>query len=210
MKIVDIKKKGNKAIITKDDGSTLELDLQLTENISDDITNLDEQDIYALQEKSEYYATKNSALRFLARRSHSIFEIRQKLLKKEFNESTIDVIINELIQIGYLNDQKFAEAFVEARINYKYDGLSKIKAQLYKRGIAKDLINEIISRKSEDLEEELFQNALELAKRKQRQIISRSSDEIPKQKLKEKLTLYLVNKGYSFTQISQVLKETVK
>jgi regulatory protein len=210
VKIVDITKKGNKAIITKDDGTTLELDLKLTENTYDEISNLNEEEIYALNEKSEYYTTKNSAYRYLARRSHSVYELKQKLLKKDFNESVVDAIISELIEMGYLNDKKFAEEFVDARIKSKADGIQKIKSQLYKRGISKGFIDDAIKKVSHESEDVILDNVFKLARRKYDQIVSHKSLEIPKQKIREKLTLYLVNKGYSYSEIAKALNEIIK
>jgi len=58
----------------------------------------------------------NTALRALARREHCTAEMRAKLAGKGFDSDEIDDAVHRLVQQGYLSEQRFAEAFLRARL----------------------------------------------------------------------------------------------
>jgi regulatory protein len=75
-----------------------------------------------------------SAMRMLVRREHSILELEQKLLLKEFDLDDIDSAIQLLIEQGYQSEERFAEAFIQMRFN-QGKGPIKIRGELKQRGI---------------------------------------------------------------------------
>lgn len=94
---------------------------------------------------------RTHAYRLLANRLHSRWELQNKLSKK-FPRQIITQILNELEQYGYLNDRQFAEQFIQWKA--KTGGIRKITAELYKRGIAQEIIEEVFA-------EQLDQNFLQ-------------------------------------------------
>ncbi len=79
-------------------------------------------------------SAKSVAVRLLSRREHSAFEIRDKLLKRDFEESEIAQAIIELIQGGWLSDERFAEAYIRMR-QQKGFGPIRISIELNERGV---------------------------------------------------------------------------
>jgi regulatory protein len=65
-----------------------------------------------LNENEDYIFLKESGLRFLARRPHSIKELRDKLFKKSKNQNLINSIIEEFKSYNYLDDETFAHVFL--------------------------------------------------------------------------------------------------
>ena len=55
---------------------------------------------------------RNKALDLLARREHSVAELRAKLLVREFDSASIDEAIDQLVGEGLVSDARFADAFV--------------------------------------------------------------------------------------------------
>lgn len=96
----------------------------------------------------------NSAVRLLARREHSCHELRQKLLLREFPRDAIDAVLEQLIQQGYQSDARFAQAYANSRIRRGYGAL-KIQAELYERGVDKDLIAAVVPDDAEFWQEQL-------------------------------------------------------
>lgn len=80
------------------------------------------------------------ALRVLAIREHSCFELKCKLDKKGFDEHVIDLIINECEKYNYLNDERFTEIFINSR-RAKGKGPIHIKNDLQQRQVSVDLIS---------------------------------------------------------------------
>jgi regulatory protein len=84
---------------------------------------------------------KNSAIYSLAMREHSRYELKNKLLKKEYVEGVdLEKLLDELEASDYLSDKRFAESFIRARVS-RGQGKLKILNELKQRGVNGALIN---------------------------------------------------------------------
>ncbi len=83
---------------------------------------------------------RNKALDLLARREHSVAELRAKLVVREFDPDDIDAAIERLVADGLVSDDRFAAAFVAYRIR-RGQGPIRIRGELQQRGVAGELID---------------------------------------------------------------------
>lgn len=68
-------------------------------------------------------------------REHSRLEIKNKLKKKDFSENVdIEVLLDELEDNNYLNEERFTESFIRYRSS-RGQGPIKISSELSVRGI---------------------------------------------------------------------------
>ena len=79
------------------------------------------------------------AMNCLARREHSVEELRRKLAARDFESAEIEATLADLRQDGLLSDSRFAEAFVRARSS-RGQGPIKLQAELKGRGLGRELI----------------------------------------------------------------------
>ncbi len=86
----------------------------------------------------------DAGLKLLARREHSVSELRGKLAGRGYDPSAIEAALNELVERGLLSDQRFAEAFLRSR-RERGQGPLKIRAQLMQRGVQSGLIDAALS-----------------------------------------------------------------
>ncbi len=205
MRISKLKKKGDRVEVILEDGNKLDLRLKISEKHGiykgkDLSGSLSEE----IKTDEEYSRVKDSAFRILSRRSHSVYELKTKLKMKEFSEKNIEKVLQELSELGYLDDNKFAEEFYHSRTRYKNDGLRKITGQLRQRGVESSIIDAIVRNNSEDSVH--LENALKLAKIKLTSVNYKNTHDTAK--LRAKLSLYLQNKGFSFDIIREVLKKS--
>jgi regulatory protein len=70
----------------------------------------------------------------LARREHSLAELRQKLAAREFTPEDIEDALAGLVREGLADDARFVGAFIAARIR-RGQGPIRIRAELAQRGI---------------------------------------------------------------------------
>ncbi len=84
-------------------------------------------------------SASEQAVSYLARREHSALELNRKLAKVGFDELEIEQSLAELQQAGLQSDERFAESFVNSRINRGY-GSIRIRMELQERGVASDII----------------------------------------------------------------------
>ena len=85
---------------------------------------------------------RERALRHLARRDHSRAELARKLAAHgDANE--IDAVIERMGELGLQSDTRYAEAFVRGKAGRF--GASRLRSELARRGIDRDLIDEAIA-----------------------------------------------------------------
>jgi regulatory protein len=85
------------------------------------------------------------ALRLLKLRPHTVFELSTKLKRAGFDKNTIEAVASDLVSQDYLNDQRFAEAFLDSLIKYKTFGFYGLRAKLIQRGIDARIIEELLT-----------------------------------------------------------------
>ena len=111
---------------------------------------ISESEADALKFKSDYFKAKEKALRLLDRRAHSKAEIIRKVSENYPKEVAVKVA-ERLEEIGLINDESFARIYFKELSEVKKFGINRIKTELYKRGIAKEII-EVLSEELSDNE----------------------------------------------------------
>jgi regulatory protein len=86
---------------------------------------------------------RQSALALLARREHSAFELRRKLLDKGHGPAEADQVLTGLIRDKLLSDERYAEAYIRSRVLKGY-GPHYIAAALRERGVSQELIQQSV------------------------------------------------------------------
>jgi regulatory protein len=77
------------------------------------------------------------ALRRLARRDHSVADLRRALVDRGHPEQEIEAAIVRLRRERYLDDRDFAERFARSRLVHAGLGRGRLRQGLYQRGIAR-------------------------------------------------------------------------
>jgi len=115
-------------------------------------------------------------------------EVRQKLKSFSLCEEEIESIICELIDQNFLNEERFAKAFVRGKFNQKDWGKNKIKQHLFQKEISAYCIKKGL----EEINESDYLDTLErLAHRK------KGTLEFSNQfNLNQKVARYLIGKGF--------------
>jgi regulatory protein len=81
----------------------------------------------------------NKAMDLLARREHSQLELRAKLAAREYSPEEIEATVTALVADGILSDERFAEAYITARMRTG-QGPVRIRGELKKRGVDAEII----------------------------------------------------------------------
>lgn len=126
-------------------------------------------------------------------------ELEKKLFQWRFDREDTDRLLAHLISNNFLNEERFAEAFVSGKVNIKKWGKNKIIQHLKQKRISKYSIDKGIASISDEV---YFSNLRGLAERKYLSL-DREKDGYPK---KVKIYRYLSSKGYE----TDLIKETVE
>ena len=81
---------------------------------------------------------RDAAVRFLARREHSRFELARKLGSRGHPDGLVEEIVGDLADDGLQSDDRFAQVFVRSALG-RGQGPLKIRAGLAERGIDSDI-----------------------------------------------------------------------
>jgi len=130
----------------------------------------------------------------LSRRARSEWELRDYLKRKEYDELTINEIIETLQHKGYVDDAKFAESWVRNRRLLKATSKLRLRQELRQKRVSDDIISHALE-EDETSEREVLK---ELVQRKRQQ--TRYQDEA-------KLMAYLLRQGFSYGEIKSVMSE---
>lgn len=156
-------------------------------------------------EQNILYHIKQKALSFLARRFHSERELFIKLKSKSYEERLIKNVLNDLREKSFINDQVFANHFIDEKLKKKRWGKNKIKAALFSKGVSASIIDEGL--KSFDSEIDQNEAALGLAQKKFEKLKLRESDD---RKLKQKIISFLLSRGFDYEVSSEVVNKIIK
>ena len=101
-------------------------------------------------------SARDYALKVIGFKDRTEKEIREKLTQKGYDENTIEDETEFLKSYGFINDSRYAERFTHDAINLKKWGKSRIKTELLRKGIDREIIENTI----EDIFSELDDDRL--------------------------------------------------
>lgn len=152
-------------------------------------------------EKTQKYF--ENVYRFLTIRNRSEKEIRDYLTKKKAESEIISVIIEKLKQQKFLDDEAFARSWIRSRARWKPKGTHALKMELSQKGIAKEIIERVLSEGAEELPDQLTQAKQLIEKR-----ISRLSG-ASKQEIYAKVGGFLSRRGFDWNTIKKAIDSFV-
>ncbi len=92
------------------------------------------------------------AWRALSRRDHTVAELRALLERRGVEPAAAEEALVEVASAGYLDDAGFARRFVEDRRRLDRWGKDRIARELERRGIAPELVREVLAGRDEEAE----------------------------------------------------------
>lgn len=161
-------------------------------------------------------SVREQALAMLARREHSVTELRRKLLEKGNLFPDVGVVVDALVAQGLVDDARYAAARARYRALVSHWGAGKIKMELQSVGIDPDLI----ARAMEGLAEEgvtFAEEARKVAGRRYRGAIGSHVVAEPSltdaearaaaAKARQKRIAYLVRRGFTYAEAVAAVEE---
>jgi regulatory protein len=132
-----------------------------------------------------------------AQAEHCEKEMRDKLKRWGIDESAQDRIIQRLINERYIDDERYAQAFVKDKIRYNKWGRRKVQQALW----LKHIDPEIQQRVLEEIDDSEYLDVLRPLLRQKRKTIKAESD----YELNQKLVRFALGRGFTFDIIRQCL-----
>ena len=112
---------------------------------------LDEEAFEALKRSTSKALDRQKALEMLSRRPYSRRELKDKLLRRGTDEQSVEDCIAWLDEHGFLDDGEYAGA-VARHYTAKGYGAGRVKSELRRRGIERELADETLEALPENTE----------------------------------------------------------
>ncbi|MDR7520849.1 MAG: regulatory protein RecX [Armatimonadota bacterium] len=131
-----------------------------------------------------------AALRLLERRLRSRAELIAALRRRGFDRETIVAVMTELHRAGWIDDARFARAWVRDRMALRPSGPRRLRAELLARGVAPAIVAEAIAAELPEGAEEAL--ALEQARGRLRRLQG-----LPPDVARRRLGMWLQRRGFA-------------
>ena len=132
-----------------------------------------------------------------AQAEHCEQEMRDKLKRWGFDESVQNRIIERLVRERYIDNERYARAFVKDKIRYNKWGRRKVQQALWLKRIDKDIQQRVL----DEIDDQEYLSVLRpLLKQKRRSVKAESDYE-----LNQKLVRFALGRGFTFDIIRQCL-----
>ena len=86
----------------------------------------------------------DEAMALLSRRLHSRSELSRKLMRKEYDAEIVNDVLDQLSQMNYVNDERFARTRALSAAQHKQHGRRRAMAELLKTGIKGDVASKAL------------------------------------------------------------------
>ena len=144
--------------------------------------------MYSIEEFDE---AKTKVLKYVCYKKRTEYEIRNKFTKT-IEENLLDDVIEELKEIGYIDDYKYVLRAINEFMALNNLSIKEIKYKLMSKGVKNDIIEDYISENYDILMEYEIKSAKKIAVKK---------SNLEKQDLK----MYLMKKGYKEESIREAI-----
>ena len=132
-----------------------------------------------------------------AQAEHCQQEMRDKMRRWELDETVQNRIIDRLIKERYVDDERYARAFVKDKIRYNKWGRRKVQQALWQKHIDADIQQQVL----DEIDEKEYLDILRPLLKQKRKSIKAESD----YELNQKLIRFALGRGFDFDIIRQCL-----
>ena len=132
-----------------------------------------------------------------AQAEHCEQEMRDKLKRWELDTAATDRIIARLQKERYIDDARYARAFVKDKIRYNKWGRRKVEQALWQKRIADDIRQQVLG----EIDENEYLDVLRPLLKQKRRTTKAENDYA----LNQKLVRFALGRGFTFDLIRQCL-----
>lgn len=152
---------------------------------------IDEKDLKKIIFENEKSKAMSRVTKYIGSSLKTQKQIREYLRKKEYSSETIEYVLSKLIEYDYIDDQKYAQAYV-LTYGKKY-GKLKLKSQLKVKGVSEEIIESVLEDNEVDSIESVASKYLK--------------NKVLTPEVSQKLFRFLYSRGYEFDEINSYINK---
>lgn len=132
-----------------------------------------------------------------AQAEHCQREMREKMRRWELDETVQNRVLDRLVRERFVDDERYARAFVKDKIRYNKWGRRKVQQALWQKGIDSEIQRKVL----DEIDEKEYLSILRPLLRQKRKSIKAQND----YELNQKLLRFALGRGYTFDIIRQCI-----
>jgi regulatory protein len=159
-----------------------------------------ETDFKSIKDAADLAFLKDKGMKIISRRMISERDLRRKLAAERKPPDIRDKAVESLLKYGFIDDFKYAAAYIRSQIAQGPKSKLYLKKKLYQKGISPEISDKAIA---EELEGYDFKESVrELAKKKYKTLKN-----LPPQKAKTRLINFLKSRGFGWEVIKYAITD---
>lgn len=133
-----------------------------------------------------------------AQAEHCEQEMRDKMKRWEIDETVQNRIIDRLVKERYIDNERYARAFVKDKIRYNKWGMRKVQQALWMKRIDNDIQQRVL----DEIDDKEYLDVLRPLLKQKRKSTKAAND----YELNQKLVRFALGRGFTFDIIRQCLE----
>ena len=159
---------------------------------------LSDKEVEEIVKKAQFQKTLDKLLRFATLRPRSEKEIKDWFKRRKVYESLHKELFNRLNRLDLIDDEKFAQWWVEQRMAFKPRGKRVLGQELRQKGVDKEIIEETLS----GIKLDETKVAGELLEKK-----AYRWEKLPRLEARRKMAQFLGRKGFAWETIEKIIEK---
>jgi regulatory protein len=160
---------------------------------------LTQQQVEQLRQEEALQQAVARGLNYLSFRPRSREEVRRYLVRKETPADLIDRVLERLEQLELINDQAFAEFWMESRARFNPKGAQAIKSELRQKGVTREVVDEMVDDEQDE------ERARQAAHKKAMSLVGQSGMDF--KTFRARLGPFLQRRGFSYEIATRTVRE---
>ena len=132
-----------------------------------------------------------------ARSEHCQWEMLEKMRRWELDDETQARVMARLVKERYVDDERYARAFVKDKVRYNKWGRRKVEQALWQKRIDDDIRERVL----DEVDKEEYLNVLRPLLKQKRKSIKAGND----YELNQKLVRFALGRGFTYDIIRQCI-----
>ena len=132
-----------------------------------------------------------------ARSEHCQWEMLEKMRRWELDDAAQSRVMARLVKERYVDDERYARAFVKDKVRYNKWGRRKVEQALWQKRIDDDIRERVL----DEVDEEEYLNVLRPLLKQKRKSIKAGND----YELNQKLVRFALGRGFTYDIIRQCI-----
>ena len=149
-----------------------------------------------MKQKTEQEAYLTLAV-LCAQAEHCQWEMTEKMRRWELSDEAQARVMERLVRERYVDDERYARAFVKDKVRYNKWGRRKVEQALWQKHIDEDIRQRVL----DEVDNEEYLTVLRPLLKQKRKTTKASSD----YELNQKLLRFALSRGFTFDLIRQCL-----